>query len=602
MPLSRSAVPFAILMLSLTGCGGGGGSSGASAPATATLEGVVADGYLGGAKACLDRNDNLRCDSGEPLAVTDALGRYRMEALAADASAHAIVVEVPPGTTDSDTPGQPVVDGYVLTAPVGKHAFISPLTTLVAGRQKNYPGLREDVATQITANLLQTSPESLYRNFLADASDESRRLHGIARMTARQMAYYTRIMAKRPEHVPEDARFLTALYDRMLSGDLPWLMIKPDPAPPPIAETPEQEAESVAALSGVLRSLKRGGTVVADILEPLRDGYFISNFHPADCTALGYPAPCAPDYPADTLQLTHITVTLSGNTVLPATSHTLWDRATAIQSTKAVPVPRALRLVNGVWESNFPRPAPLTDYARDKAVRLDLAGLNIREFLQNHRAPLHNFSLSWLENPQLPFRDSALFPAGAVAYRYLGLAEHTDYLIPDINPFNTETDLPIPRNRDLPDQPAFGSLAAFRDYYSPGGGNHALPLVGFTEESSEEPGVMYVTQEVSGQFLTNGSFELTRIQRDRAGNITRQTALTGGSWLVRSESGQEILTLQLPESITMGMFGESAWTVYQGQVVNVNVIPQDYARESLYLNLAAVQALIQALQAPAAAR
>ena len=93
---------------------------------------------------------------------------------------------------------------------------------------------------------------------------------------------------------------------------------------------------------------------------------------------------------------------------------------------------------------------------------------------------------------------------------------------------------------------------------------------------------------------------MTRIQRDHAGNITRQTALTGGSWLVRSESGQEILTLQLPESITMGMFGESAWTVYQGQVVNVNVIPQDYAREILYFNLAATQALTQALQAHSA--
>ena len=143
----------------------------------------------------------------------------------------------------------------------------------MAGRQKNYPGLSEDVATQVTANLLQTSPESLYRNFLADAWDESQRLHGIARMTARQMAYYTRIMAKRPEHVPEDARLLTGLYDRVLCGYLPWLMINPDPAPPPIAETPEQEAESVAALSGVLRSLKRGGTVVADILGKLQSKF-----------------------------------------------------------------------------------------------------------------------------------------------------------------------------------------------------------------------------------------------------------------------------------------------------------------------------------------
>jgi uncharacterized repeat protein (TIGR04052 family) len=111
----------------LTACGGGGG---ASTP-TVSLAGVVADGYLTGAKVCLDKNENSVCDAGEPFATTGTGGKYSIDGLtAADAAAYPVVAEVPAAATDSDFAGTSVGKAFVLTAPKG-NTTITPLSSLV---------------------------------------------------------------------------------------------------------------------------------------------------------------------------------------------------------------------------------------------------------------------------------------------------------------------------------------------------------------------------------------------------------------------------------------------------------------------------------------
>ena len=112
-----------IAALVMSGCGGS--SNGTSS----TLSGVVADGYLSGAKVCLDINSNGVCDAGEPFATTDTNGNYSITVASGQSTQLPIVAEVPSTAIDKDT-GAAVAQAFTLTAPAGA-SFVSPLTTLV---------------------------------------------------------------------------------------------------------------------------------------------------------------------------------------------------------------------------------------------------------------------------------------------------------------------------------------------------------------------------------------------------------------------------------------------------------------------------------------
>lgn len=126
----------------LVGCGGGGGSV-ATAPATVSLSGVVADGYLTGAKVCLDKNENMVCDAGEAFATTGTNGAYTITGVtAADVAAYPVIAEVPATATDPDSTAtdKTVGKAFVLSAPKG-NTTVTPLSSLVHQEMVATPAL-----------------------------------------------------------------------------------------------------------------------------------------------------------------------------------------------------------------------------------------------------------------------------------------------------------------------------------------------------------------------------------------------------------------------------------------------------------------------------
>jgi hypothetical protein len=117
-----------ICFVILTSCGGGGGGS----DTAQTVSGKAIDGYLYLAKVCLDLNDNLKCDAGEPTTTTDIGGNYNLTgATSAQLKAHSILVVATAGITiDASNPGTPVVGNFTMTAPPG-FSVVTPITTLV---------------------------------------------------------------------------------------------------------------------------------------------------------------------------------------------------------------------------------------------------------------------------------------------------------------------------------------------------------------------------------------------------------------------------------------------------------------------------------------
>ncbi len=167
----------------LSACGGGGGgdsSSGTKATDTVTspaagatiLSGTVADGYLRGAKVFLDRNRNRLYDNGEPTTLTTTGGAYSLEVNAGEGELYPIVVQVLAGQTIDEDDGLPVAKGYLLEAPAGRWAFISPLTSLCKAEQEKNPSFTElQAVLSVRSQLGIDDTVSLFTDYLAHGTD-----------------------------------------------------------------------------------------------------------------------------------------------------------------------------------------------------------------------------------------------------------------------------------------------------------------------------------------------------------------------------------------------------------------------------------------------
>lgn len=169
-------------LLFLSGCGGGG-SGGTDASTTESLSGNVADGYLVGAKVCLDKNENSKCDSDEPSTITTTHGAYTLSNLTtADINTYPLLVEVDELVVDEDD-NQTVAEYYTLKATPGQ-TFISPISTMI----RNYEttnNVTHTVARAAIENLLGISEPSLsVIDYVASDSQEADAIHEKAKIIA----------------------------------------------------------------------------------------------------------------------------------------------------------------------------------------------------------------------------------------------------------------------------------------------------------------------------------------------------------------------------------------------------------------------------------
>jgi hypothetical protein len=150
------------LSLLLWGCGGGGGG-GVIVEATQTFSGVAIDGYLEGATAFLDLNDNGEHDANEPKSLTDENGQFTLNATASQFAKHRVVVLVPAGAIDSNT--GPVDAPFSLTSPAGHGSVVSPLTTLVAAHMAEGSSF-DDALSKVGQDLRLEG--NVMKDFMAD--------------------------------------------------------------------------------------------------------------------------------------------------------------------------------------------------------------------------------------------------------------------------------------------------------------------------------------------------------------------------------------------------------------------------------------------------
>jgi hypothetical protein len=207
-----------VASLLLTGCGGGGGSSGGTdTPSTQSLSGNVADGYLVGAKVCLDKNGNSKCDSDEPSATTGAKGKYTLSNLTAnDINTYPLLVEVDELVVDEDD-NQTVAQFYTLKATPGQ-TFISPISTMI----RNYEttnNVTHTVARAAIENLLGIDNVALsVDNYIENNSTEATEVHKKAKIIANmKMQVFQRLGTTAQNY---DAKVVDKYIDNIVMGKL----------------------------------------------------------------------------------------------------------------------------------------------------------------------------------------------------------------------------------------------------------------------------------------------------------------------------------------------------------------------------------------------
>ena len=120
---------ISLVLGTLVACGGGGSSSTSSS----TLSGKVIDGYIVGARVCLDVNSNNKCDAGEPTTISDGTGSYVLPTYTGSIAGLQVVAEVIAGAIDLDD-GIPIPANatYTLMAPAAASSTVTPLSTLIS--------------------------------------------------------------------------------------------------------------------------------------------------------------------------------------------------------------------------------------------------------------------------------------------------------------------------------------------------------------------------------------------------------------------------------------------------------------------------------------
>lgn len=281
--LNMKILAPAIAAAALVACGGGGGGG-----ASSTLTGKVIDGYITGAKVCLDVNSNLICDVGEPNAVTTAGGNYSLSyAGSIDGLRVLAVVEPGPGVADEDL--GPIEKSFNLLAPAESASVVTPLTTMVVVEMSSKGLTAEQATTSIRTALNLQAKDLLGYDFkAASVSGTDTETLKIAQVTAAALSAVQEEIKTGASDTLSSGEIFKAAVKQVKTVILPSLMKTDGTVNLDIAG--KKQADLIAAvktesnltnviqgqLQQIVASAKSGDGSVVDLIQAFKDGLIIA--------------------------------------------------------------------------------------------------------------------------------------------------------------------------------------------------------------------------------------------------------------------------------------------------------------------------------------
>ena len=167
LPLRRLTLALAgAALVTMAGCGGSGGGGVVADATTADVATRVVDGPIENALVCLDKDGDGLCGAGEPSGRTDANGNLTLKIAKADLGKYALVTEVGTDAIDAENGGA-ITQSFSMSAPPGKPAVISPLTTMV------HQAMQAGGATEAEAEALVKGQTGVVVNLFEDFTTEA---------------------------------------------------------------------------------------------------------------------------------------------------------------------------------------------------------------------------------------------------------------------------------------------------------------------------------------------------------------------------------------------------------------------------------------------
>ena len=146
-----------------------------------TVSGKVIDGYISGAKVCIDLNKNGKCDANEASTLSDSNGNYTLSFPPSVPNMNLIAVINATSSKDKDDGGATISTAggksYTLLAPApsssSSNTHITPLTTLVSGLMATSGLSAQAAQSQVLLNFSQPPTLPLLNYDFTDSGSNS---------------------------------------------------------------------------------------------------------------------------------------------------------------------------------------------------------------------------------------------------------------------------------------------------------------------------------------------------------------------------------------------------------------------------------------------
>ena len=598
MPLFRFSALAIAVSLVLSGCGSNKSDTSNPAPVTpistptppvlTSLTGVVVDGYIQGAIVCVDSNNNLLCDLSETKTTTNAKGEYTLkDVLSSNSTNYAVIAIIPVGAIDQDSPTEPIAKTYTLSAPIGKHALISPLTSLVREYQQ-YSAMSTSEASTIVASLLGTNSADLFSDYAAaGASREQKRLQNLAKLAVK--SFQDTLQALAPVQATYSAQKQQTIAVRGFLLNMPSRLsdVSADGYSSTFSDLP-LFAESTNLDNLKLATLPRARIDALSLSLSNTTTFALQTvLEYSDCT--GTPPTCNGAVPRYFGHASDIFSKTENGTYLANSSLSLYDLQTgqtnSVSSSAAYMtltangwvIPPSSNDTKASFSDNTISYTALTSTHEQTSSIIGgpIDNLSIRAFLELNSFSLLNQSLNFLN--LLPIPATAVFPANSVSYIYTSTSNSDTYSLTDTNKDDDVFTAPVLLDAYHPEQ-TFTTLNQAQSYFTdnwfrlPPNANNLDVLL-------SNDGTLSVRKNV----FNTGEAPITVNLPDK------------GTWEQKVVNGQTLTVLHLPAYLNSRNGTEVFWTVQNGQVVQGVFSPKGRSTQFLAFNQAAFNALKAAI-------
>ena len=587
----RYATILMLLPLTLSGCGGGSSDSHAitTEPTvqTTTLKGaVISSSYLQGATVCLDKNINLRCDVQEVQTTTNNKGIYTLKDIpSSDGINYAVIAVVPVGAIDQEATSKPIIKEYTLSAPIGKHTLISPITSIIKEYQE-YSGLNTDEASQLIAELVGASPQDLFTDYAASNSNrEQKRLKNLAKLAT--ASFQNSIEKTANLGFSYTAKQRQNIAIRGFLYQVPFLLsdVSADgyslalPAPILVSDTANQDLLKLSALPQTKVSASNfltGNSPILAVSTKLQSTN--CSGVPLTCTGAAYPS---------FFNYGNITFTsfqndsyiahenfnelnLQTGTILKKdTVTTLILGSNGWVQLPATDDDKVSVTGNVATHNSLKTPRSYTESITTGSIE----NISIQTYLQLTTSLTNNIT-NFLH--ALPVR-SALFPKGAISYIYTTTLNADDYSLFDTNNMDTIFTAPPLSDAYHPEK-TFSTLNEAEAYFQSN----------WFKISSNLSNLQVLLS-------ANGELKIQKIVISLNQDPIVIDIPDKGTWQQKIVNGQILTVLRIPAYVNNRLCTDIFWTVHNGQVVQGVFAPKGRSSQNLAFNSIAFDALKAAI-------